>query len=104
MKHDQNFEGFNFKQKCHWKKLAKINSSPSISKEAENEAKAEIAPVVIERTDKPVDVKEIENPYKYEKTLATLEEMGFLNRDQNVAALNKVNGDAKLAISVILGL
>jgi hypothetical protein len=107
MKHDQNFEGFNFKQKCHWKKLAKINSSPSISKESnENEAKAEIAPLVIERSEKPVEVKEIENPvpYKYEKTLATLEEMGFLNRDQNIEALNKVNGDAKLAISVILGL
>jgi hypothetical protein len=102
---NQNCEGF--KQKCHWKKLAKINSSPSISKEInENEAKAEIAPLVIERTEKPVEIKEIENPvpYKYEKTLATLEEMGFLNRDQNIEALNKVHGDAKLAISVILGL
>jgi len=60
---------------------------------------------VIERTEKPVEVIEkIEEPHQYEKTLATLEEMGFLNREQNIVALNKVNGDAKLAISVILGL
>jgi len=96
-------EGF---KKCHWKKLGKLNSSPSISKESnEIQAKAEVAPVVIERTEKPVEVIEkIEEPHQYEKTLATLEEMGFLNREQNIVALNKVNGDAKLAISVILGL
>jgi hypothetical protein len=43
-------------------------------------------------------------PHQYEKTLTIFEEMGFMNRDQNIEALNKVNGDAKLAISVILGL
>jgi len=59
-------------------------------------------PVVIEQ---PVVIeKKVPAPHKYDQTLATFEEMGFLNREQNIEALNQVNGDAKLAISVILGL
>jgi len=60
-------------------------------------------PVVIEQPPVVIEKKPAA-PHKYDQTLATFEEMGFLNREQNIEALNQVNGDAKLAISVILGL
>jgi len=112
---ENNFENG---RKCHWKKFARNNSSSeAISNEEKSEVKhAEIVadnnePNVI--LEKPAEVvvtieKPVEKPspvhHQHEKTLAMFEEMGFLNREQNIVALNQVNGDAKLAISVILGL
>jgi len=114
---DHNSEG-QFSRKCHWRKFVKNNSSPeTISNEGKSELiQAEIVAenkesnVIIEKPaevvvtiEKPVE-KPSPLPHQHEKTLAMFEEMGFLNREQNIIALNKVNGDAKLAISVILGL
>jgi hypothetical protein len=91
--------GEGFPRRCHWKKFEKRLSSEKPLEKVEPEALNEKTekPVVIENhiDEKPVD-------HKYEKTLATLEEMGFLNRDQNIEALDKVNGDAKLAVSILL--
>jgi len=104
-----------FTRKCHWRKFAKNNSSTeAISNEEKSELiHAEIVDEIKEPNvilEKPAEIvvpieKPIEKPHhQHEKTLAMFEEMGFLNREQNIVALNKVNGDAKLAISVILGL
>jgi hypothetical protein len=99
---EPNSESFAYR-KCHWKKFA--NNCPGFEKPQE---KTEVAPVCIisEKVDVPHSVELLVEkapvPHKYEKTLATLEEMGFLNRDQNIEALNKVDGDAKLAVSVLL--
>jgi tetratricopeptide (TPR) repeat protein len=107
-----------FSRKCHWRKFVKNNSSnePVTEKPVvcEHPIVIEHPAVVIEKPvteEKPVVIEQpavvIEKkqvPHKYDQTLATFEEMGFLNRDQNIEALNQVNGDAKLAISVILGL
>jgi len=106
---DPNSEGFRVR-KCHWKKFVKNNCSPSrdASPEVKSEEKAveepkvEI-PVIFEKPQVIIE-KEVTAPHHYEKSLLVFEEMGFLDRDQNIAALTKVNGDAKLAISVILGL
>jgi len=75
-----------------------VEKSPAIEKVEEKE---ENVPLIIE---KPEEKTSPVAPHQFEKTLAVFEEMGFMNRDQNIEALNKVNGDAKLAISVILGL
>jgi len=105
-----------FSRKCHWKKFVK-NNCPMMN----NCSNDEKLPIIIEtpveilipvQVEKPVVIEQppvvIEKkpaaPHKYDQTLATFEEMGFLNREQNIEALNQVNGDAKLAISVILGL
>jgi hypothetical protein len=104
--------GEGFPRKCHWRKFLKNNNTPSASEQPiekspvleivkEEEKKEENVPLIIEKSEeKPSLVV----PHQYEKTLAVFEEMGFMNRDQNIEALNQVNGDAKLAISVILGL
>jgi tetratricopeptide (TPR) repeat protein len=99
-----------FSRKCHWRKFVKNNCSNDQEKPVTIETPVvEILipvqvekPVVIEQP--PVVIEKKPAPHKYDQTLATFEEMGFLNREQNIEALNQVNGDAKLAISVILGL
>jgi tetratricopeptide (TPR) repeat protein len=103
-------------RKC-WRKFVKNNCPFEEKSEPKETAPLIEKPVVIEAKVQPAEIKPavvvsqpseivIEKPvsHQYEKTLATLEEMGFLNRDLNIQALEKVNGDAKLAISVILGL
>jgi len=102
-----NGEGFP-RGKCHWKKFMKNNCTPASEQLVEKspaiekvEEKEENVPLIIE---KPEEKTSPVAPHQFEKTLAVFEEMGFMNRDQNIEALNKVNGDAKLAISVILGL
>jgi len=100
-----------FSRKCHWRKFVKNNCSndekpvsiqtPVV--EIQIPVQFEEKPVVIEQPPVVIE-KKVPAPHKYDQTLATFEEMGFLNREQNIEALNQVNGDAKLAISVILGL
>jgi len=94
-------------RKCHWRKFVK-NNCPEFG-EQKSEPKVEIEtapliekPVVVE--EKPAEIVAEPLSQSVEKTLAVFEEMGFLNREQNIRALEKANGDAKLAISVILGL
>jgi tetratricopeptide (TPR) repeat protein len=112
---DANGEAMPFSRKCHWKKFVK-NNCPFDEKCEPKETAPLEKPVVVEAKEKPEEIKPtvfsqpaeivIEKPvtHQYERILSTLEEMGFLNRELNIQALEKVNGDAKLAISVILGL
>jgi len=122
-KQSEPFEAFPERRKCHWKKFLKNNCSPVVAEEKPLE-KPQVVPVIENPTveiEKPLEkpqVPVIEKPtlevapiaiekpvaHKYEKTLVLFEEMGFLSREKNIAALDKAKGDAKLAVSVLLGL
>jgi tetratricopeptide (TPR) repeat protein len=105
-----NWSGEGFARKCHWRKFLKNNTTSASEQPIEKspvleivkeEKKEETVPLIIEKSEEKPSLVVL---HQYEKTLTIFEEMGFMNRDQNIEALNKVNGDAKLAISVILGL